>query len=59
MSTNGRLRAVTAFDNFDRFIETTGQKLTMNDTVGILAQDIDDSRTLAEIDLDTENSSTG
>ena len=36
------LRTVCAYDNYDRFIDTGGPKLTMNDTVGILIQDIEE-----------------
>ena len=34
------LHTTTVFDNFDRFVETSGNKVTMNDTVGIAVQDI-------------------
>lgn len=42
----------TAFDNFDRFVETTSGKTTMNDTVGIIFQEITDRQQCNKDDVD-------
>ena len=63
MITDKNLRTVCAYDNYDRFIETTGKPVTMNDTVGILAQDVVESDNERaddfEMPLDAPNSTIG
>lgn len=42
------LHTVCVFDNFDRFVESSSGKVTMNDTVGIVVQDIEPEQPVEE-----------
>lgn len=48
------LRTILSFDNFNRFIETSRKQVTMDDTVGIAIQDLDDKDENVESDSENE-----
>ena len=52
------LHTGVAFDNFDRFVETTNGKQTLHDTVGIIYQDVSEDKNDQAIQIESaENSS--